>query len=91
MPRPPVRADPRVAKLAQAESDLARIEAQRIAAKARIAALRSELAAHKPAPRPLAPVPLMGLALPHFATREPMALDTASAGVNTPTPSIVIP
>jgi len=42
--------------------DLARIDAQRIAAKARIAALRSELAAHEPAPRPLAPVPLMGLA-----------------------------
>jgi hypothetical protein len=33
----------------------------------------------------------LGLALPHFASRELKALDTASAGVNTPTPSIVVP
>jgi hypothetical protein len=32
-----------------------------------------------------------GLAPPHFATRELKAFETASTGVNTPTPSIVVP
>jgi len=49
-------------ELTEAESDLVRIEAQHNAAKARIAALRSELAAREPTSRPLTPVPLSGLA-----------------------------
>src|SRR5450631_4051326 len=54
--------DPLVTELAKAESDLERIEAQRTAAKDRIAALRNELATLDPAPRPVAPEPLSGLA-----------------------------
>ena len=54
--------DPLVTELAKAESDLERIEAQRTAAKARIAALRNELATLDPAPRPVAPEPLSGRA-----------------------------
>ena len=53
--------DPLVTELAKAESDLERIEAQRIAAKARIAALRNELATLDATPLPLAPEPLSGL------------------------------
>jgi hypothetical protein len=56
--------DPLVTELAKAESDLERIEAQRTAAKARIATLRNELATLDPAPRPVVPEPLSGLA-PH--------------------------
>jgi superfamily II DNA or RNA helicase len=62
MPRHSTPPDPLFADLANAESDLERIEAQRSAAKARIAALRSELAAREPMPRMLAPSPLSGLA-----------------------------
>lgn len=51
-----------VTELAKAESDLERIETQRTAANARIAALRNELAAHDATPRSLAPEPLSGLA-----------------------------
>ena len=51
-----------VAELAKAESGLERIEAQRTAANARIAALRNELAALDAVPRPVAPEPLPGLA-----------------------------
>ena len=58
--------DPLVTELAKAESDLERIEALRTAAKARIAALRNELATLDPASRPVAPEPLSGL-----ATRTP--------------------
>ena len=54
--------DPLVTELAKAESDLERIEAQRTAAKARIATLRNELATLDPAPRPVVPEPLSGLA-----------------------------
>ena len=54
--------DPLVTELAKAESDLERIEAQRSAAKARIATLRNELATLDPAPRPVAPEPLPGRA-----------------------------
>ena len=54
--------DTLVTELAKAESDLERIEAQRIAAKARITTLRNELAAHDATPRPVAPEPLSGLA-----------------------------
>lgn len=53
--------DPLVTELAKAESDLKRIEVQRIAAKARIAALRNELATLDATPLPLAPEPLSGL------------------------------
>ncbi len=53
--------DPLVAELTKAESDLERIEAQRIAAKARIAALRNELATLDASPRPSASEPLSGL------------------------------
>jgi outer membrane protein TolC len=53
--------DPLVTELAKAESALERIETQRIAAKARIAALRNELATLDATPRPLAPEPLSGL------------------------------
>jgi hypothetical protein len=45
--------DPLVTELAKAESALEKIEAQHIAAKARIAALRKELAAHEAPPRPV--------------------------------------
>ena len=62
MPRHSNLHDALVAELAKAESELQLIEAQRSAAKARIAALRSELAAREPTPRPLAPSPLSGLA-----------------------------
>ena len=44
--------DPLVTELAKAESDLEQIEAQRIAAKSRIAARRSELAALDASPGP---------------------------------------
>ena len=54
--------DPLVTELAKAESDLERIEAQRTAAKARIAALQNELATLDPSPRSVAPEPLSGLA-----------------------------
>jgi len=37
------------------------------------------------------PFDTTGLAPPHFATREFKAFATASAGVNTATPSIVVP
>ena len=53
--------DPLVTELAKAESDLERIEAQRIAAKARIAALRNELVTLDATPLPLAPELLSGL------------------------------
>ena len=62
MPHHSTPPDPLFADLADAESDLERIEAQRSAAKARIAALRGELAAREPMPRLLAPSPLSGLA-----------------------------
>jgi outer membrane protein TolC len=52
--------DPLVTELANAESDLERIEAQRSAAKDRIATLRNELATLDPAPRPVAAEPLSG-------------------------------
>jgi hypothetical protein len=55
--------DPLVTDLAKAESDLERIEAQHIVAKARIAALRNERATRDATPRPLAPEPLSGLVL----------------------------
>jgi outer membrane protein TolC len=58
-----------VTELAKAESDLERIEAQRIAAKARIATLRNELAALHASPRPMAAEPLSGLAPAHQPTR----------------------
>jgi hypothetical protein len=54
--------EPLITELAKAESDLERIEAQRTAAKARIATLRNELAALDAVPRPVAPDPLSGLA-----------------------------
>ena len=54
--------DTLVTKLAKAESDLERIEAQRIAAKARIATLRNKLAALDTTPPRVAPVPLSELA-----------------------------
>ena len=51
-----------VTELAKAESDLERIEAQRTAANARIAALRNELAALDASPQPMAPEPQSELA-----------------------------
>ncbi len=54
------RHDTLVTELAKAESDLERIEAQRTAANARIAALRNELAAHDATPRARAPEPPSG-------------------------------
>jgi hypothetical protein len=57
-----VRENPDVTELAKAQSDLERIEVQRTAAKARIAALRNELAALDAVPRPAASEPLSGLA-----------------------------
>jgi hypothetical protein len=56
------RHDTLVTELAKAESDLERIEAQRTAANARIAALRNELAALDASPHPMAPEPQSGLA-----------------------------
>jgi outer membrane protein TolC len=61
--------DPLVTELAKAESELERIEAQRIAAKARIATLRNELAALGASPEPMAPEPQSGLA-PRTPARE---------------------
>lgn len=61
--------EPLIIKLAEAESDLDRIEAQRAAAKARIATLRSQLAALDAVPRPVAPDPLSALAPAHRRTR----------------------
>jgi hypothetical protein len=52
---PSERRDPLVTELVKAESELERIEAQRTAAKARIATLRNEFAALDAAPRPIAP------------------------------------
>ena len=54
--------DPLVTELAKAESDLERIEAQRIAAKVRIAALRNELATLDATPQLRASEALSGLA-----------------------------
>ncbi|MEO5700311.1 MAG: restriction endonuclease subunit R, partial [Casimicrobiaceae bacterium] len=66
MTAPSAPQDPLVAELAKVESDLERIEGQRIAVEARIAALRKELAAHEAPPQPRAPEPLPG-----FAPRTP--------------------
>ena len=63
---PSARRDPLVTEFAKAQSDLDRIEAQRIAAKARIAALRKELAALDATPRPVVPESLSG-----FVPRTP--------------------
>jgi superfamily II DNA or RNA helicase len=62
MARPPHPRDPLVTDIAKAESDLERIEAQRTAAKARIATLRNELTALDAVPRPVAAEPLPALA-----------------------------